>query len=607
MIEKPIEKEQLSHVSLFLSFLPLFQKLEEPLLKDLAASMTLIYLDGGETLIRQGERDRSLFILWHGRLRVFKDGMSHAEICVGEIVGEIALLTGEPRTASVCAVRDSVLVKLAYEHFKRFEKSHPEGVARIAKTAIGRLIHSHHPIQPGENTVTIAVSPAGDSNHTPFAYRLVEELNKQQPTFLVNADACDCHFKRKIAQAGIDLPESIDINNWLTALEMNYRYIILETDQQKTPWTSRCIRQADMLFFVAEEGRNCRHNPIEEGIYQNQYDAFAPKTVIVFIHPDGKKEINGTHYWLQTRDIEGYHHLHLGSEADFARLIRFITGTAFGLVLNGGGMRGFAHVGVLKALEELRIPIDFIGGCSIGAAIGGTYARVGLEESINICHMKDLPHTSTDYTFPAVALLKGKNVCDFYRKIYGDDYIEDLKTLFFCVSSDLTFSKLQVHDRGILWEAVRASSSIPAVYPPMYNEEGGMLVDGALINNMPVDVMRTHLRGGKILAVDCNIEPLHRNKIIKQPWLSGWKLFFQRMLPYYKQHVEFDNIFKIIRSSFMFSSKKSQEDMKHDADYLIEIETTRFGVLRMQEMDEIIDIGYRSAMEQLPPQLERIS
>ncbi len=607
MIENPIEKEQVPDVAHFLSLLPLFQKLGGPLLNELASSMSLVHLEGGETLIRQDGRDRTLFILWHGRLRVYKSEAVQAEISVGEIVGEVSLLTGEPRTATVLAIRDSVLIKLDHDHFKNFENIHPEGVARIAKTAINRLIRTHHPVQPGENTVTITVAPAGNSNHVPFVRRLAQELNKREPTLLVNAAMCDRHFNREVAQTEIDRPESIKINNWLTSLESTYRYILFETDHLKTPWTKRCVRQADMLYLVAEEGKEDRHNEIEEGIYNKRHETLVPKTVMVFVHPDGKNAINGTHRWLQTRDIQGYHHLHLGSDADFARLIRFITGSAFGLVLNGGGMRGFAHVGVLKALEELRIPIDYIGGCSIGAAIGATYARVGLEESINICRLKELPRTSNDYTFPAVALLKGKNVCDFYQKIYGQDYIEDLKTPFFCVSSDLTRCKLHVHEKGLIWEAVRASSSIPAVYPPMYDDSGGMLVDGALINNMPVDVMRKFLRGGKILAVDCNIEPLHQNKIIKQPWLSGWKLCFQRMLPFYKQRAEFDNIFKIIRTAFMFSSEKNQDAMKRDADYLIEIETMQFGVLKMQEMEAIIELGYRSAMEQLPRQLEQAS
>lgn len=612
MIENPIEKDQVDYVTHFLSWHPLFQALDKKLLKDLASSMKLIYLAGGEVLIHEGEQDRSLFVLWHGRLRVYKNGVVQSEIAVGdvaggEIVGEISLLTGEARTATVRAVRDSVLLKLDYEHFSQFEKVYPEGVAKIAKKALTRLIRTHHAIQPGENTVTITVVPSGDSNHVSFTKRLVQELNREKKlAILVNAELCERHFKRKIAQTKIDqAPDSTLINNWLISLENTYRYIIFETDHRYTSWTKRCLRQADMVYLVAESGKNPQNNEIEKAIFKESYDEVMPKRVMVLIHPDGKLAIQGTRKWLQFRDIGGYHHIQLGSDTDFARLVRFIKGNAFGVVLSGGGMRGFSHVGVLKALEELKIPIDYVGGCSIGAAIGAGYARLGLEQSLHICHMKELPRTSSDYTFPAVALLKGKKVCEFYQKIYGNDRIEDLKTPFFCVSSDLTHANLHIHDQGLLWEAVRASSSIPAVFPPMYNAQGGMLVDGALINNMPVDVMRQHLRGGKVLAVDCNTEPLPLSKVVKKPWLSGWRLFFQRTFPFSKKRMEFDNIFKIIHSSFMFSSEKSQKLMKQDADFLIEIETSRFAMLKLQEMDALIEEGYRSAMEQLPPQLEK--
>ncbi len=602
MIETPIEAPE--EATDFLATLDLFKKLDSPTLYDLVSSMTQVRLGGGMPLIKEGEKERTLYILWHGRLRVYKNQESTAEISVGEVVGEIALLSGKPRTATVLAVRDSILLKLDHDKFQYFEQIHPDGVAQIAKTAINRLVSKHHPVQPGENTVTITIAPAGNSNHRSFVHKFAQELSKIESTFVVTKEVCNQHFGRDVAQVPIDHPESLAIYNWLTSLENAYRFILYETDQELTEWTRRCLRQADSVFFIAEIKMQRRRNAIEEELYSQYLAPSTPNTVVIFVHPDKEDAIQGAHYWLETRPVTRYHHVHLDSDPDLARIIRFIRGNAFGIVLNGGGMRGFTHMGVLKALHDLNIPIDYVGGCSIGAAIGGIYAYVGLDESIKVCHLEELPSTSSDYTFPVVSLLKGKNVCEFYKKIYNGSYIEDLKIPFFCVSSDLTHSKLHVHDKGMLWEAVRASSSIPAVYPPMYDEkEGSMLVDGALMNNMPVDVMRKFLGGGRILAVDCNIEPLSENRVIKHPWLSGWKLAFQALL---HRRLKFDNIFKIVRTSFMFSSEKNQEQMKSDADYLIEIESQQFGVLKMQEVDALIDLGYRCAMEQIPAQLEKV-
>lgn len=589
MIEQLISEELRPKLLAFLSNLELFHSLDRPTLEDLIVRMKILQVQGGDKIIQEGECDRVLYILWLGRLRVYKQGFGVAEVAAGEIVGEIALLTGAPRTATVEAIRDSLLIKLELEEFHYFERLHPAGVAQIAKKAISRLISSRQS-QPGEKVVTLTAAPAGDSDPVAFLEHLTRALNQIGPTILINSALINQRFKEM---------DSLAIDQWLTSLEECYRFILYQTDSKLTYWTQRCLRQADMIFLVAEEGKNREINPIEEEIAKGR----ATK-LLIFAHTSASA-IKGTHLWHQMRPVDGYHHINLNEEKDFARLIRCMTGKAFGVVLNGGGMRGFAHIGVLKALEELKIPIDHIGGCSIGAAIGAAYARVGMKGAMEICFMKDLSRTSRDYTFPVVSLLRGKNVTHFFRKIYENDYIEDLKIPFYCVSTDLTEAKVHVHDRGRLWEAIRASTSIPAIYPPMYDEKGRMLVDGALLNNLPVDVMRNRLGGGRILAVDCNIEPLSQTKIIRQPWLSGWKLFFQQVFLAYKSQEKFNNIFKISYSALMLSSTRNEERAKQEADYLIEIETKRFGVLRLQEMDEIINLGYTSAMQQLPKQLKR--
>lgn len=607
MFEEQIHKEKLDHIVAFLSNIDLFKKLKKSAIKDLASSMTFVSLGGGEVIIRQGELDATLYILYHGRLRVFvkpegpqssQETTFIAEISAGQIVGEIAFLTNRPRTGTVRAIRDSLLLKLDKERFKQFEKYHPEEVIEMAKTALKRLANKPRPTTAGENIVSIAIAPAGDSDHRFFIRRFADELNKIKPTLLVNPELCNKHFGKNIAQTQLLESDHSKIIAWLQSLEDQYGYIVYETDRQMTPWTHRCLRQADRLLFVAEENIHPALNSIELTLFSDSSENLIYNEIVI-LHPDGK-EISGTNEWLKIRRVSGHHHLRIPEEEDWARLVRFLTGRAFGVVLNGGGARGYAHLGVLKALHELNIPVDFVGGTSMGAIIGAVYARFGLKKAVSLGrYFSD--NFRNDYTFPFIALLKGKFITHFYKKTFEDVCIEDTSTPFFCVSTNLTKGKLEIHDQGPLWFAIRASTSIPAVFPPIYDINGDMLIDGGVINNMPVDIMRNKMTGGKILAVNCtwNVGE-HRGIVLKDPWISGWKLFFQNLNPFNREKGKYDTIYGILFASMKLGSDDQQRRMEKEADYFIQFDTSKYGILEFNEEKTIVDIGYRGAMETLP-------
>ncbi|HEY4254839.1 MAG TPA: cyclic nucleotide-binding and patatin-like phospholipase domain-containing protein [Chlamydiales bacterium] len=609
MIERPIPKEEIPDIISFLASLDLFKKLDRGALEALVQEMTLASIGGGETFIHEGKEDPTLYILLQGRLRVYSASgegsdtfVDHADISVGEIVGEIAILTNFLRTASVRAVRDSLALKLNQKTFEAFEKSHPEEVVKIAKTAIRRVTHKPRPTQPGENVTTIAVIPAGKSNHVPFAERLAKELNQTKPTTLITKALCNERFSKEIAQAKLDEKESVEISQWFTSLEMQGGYLIYETDSEMTPWTERCIRQADRLFLVADSTLSPELNAIETELFNHK--TALSWVEMIFIHPKEETLIAGSNGWLVSRAVNNYHHLTLSS--DFARLCRFLTGKAFGVVLSGGGARGFAHTGALKALQKLGIPIDFIGGTSMGSVVAGGYAKLGLEKMLDICYSKDFRKISKDYTFPIVSLLKGKEVSLFYERTYGESYIEDLRTRFFCVSTNVTHLAQQIHTQGLLKTAIRASTSIPALYPPIYDEEGNMLVDGGIVNNLPVDVMRKLLGGGKILAIDCQILGKRApKKVSPHPWISGWKLLFQKINPFNKKKDLRDSLFDILRTSLGLSSLEKENRMGKEADFLLELDMSRYNLLDFKNAPQIVEIGYTQAMEKLPSILKK--
>jgi NTE family protein len=191
-----------------------------------------------------------------------------------------------------------------------------------------------------------------------------------------------------------------------------------------------------------------------------------------------------------------------GEASDYCRLARLISGTGRGLVLGGGGARGLAHLGVLRALEEAALPIDFVGGTSMGAIVAA-----GLAMGLNSAEI-DAQTTGffgrqnplSDYTLPYIALTRGARVDAGLSAQFGRAQIEDLWLPYFCVSSNLTTIDALIHRRGCLTDALRASIAIPGLLPPFCAPEG-VLVDGGMMNNLPADVMSAMQRG-PVLAVD---------------------------------------------------------------------------------------------------------
>lgn len=250
----------------------------------------------------------------------------------------------------------------------------------------------------------------------------------------------------------------------------------------------------------------------------------------------------------------------------------------------------------------------------MGALLAGGFALYGNSRSFEVAEKlygdKNTEKVFRDYTLPFISILKGKRISKFLQNLYEDTYIEDLRIPFFCCSSNLTQSKLHVHEKGLLWLAVRASISIPAVFPPIYDEEGNTLVDGGVINNLPVNIMRKSLRGGKVLAVSSLIlkeEELIKNVLhpdsLKRTWASGWRYFFRTKIMGMKP--DCDHMVNILRTAFFLSANQVQKEMAEEADYHFAVDTSQYGFLQFKNIDKLIEFGYQTAMEQVPSIMKR--
>jgi NTE family protein len=255
-----------------------------------------------------------------------------------------------------------------------------------------------------------------------------------------------------------------------------------------------------------------------------------------------------------------------------------------GLVLGGGGARGFAHIGVVKALAEAGVPFDSLGGVSMGAIVAaGLAAEWDIDELTD--RMREVFVTSrplSDFTVPLIALVRGKKVTSLLRDHF-EGLIEELAKPFFCISSDLTTGHVHEHRTGQLWRALRSSVALPGIMPPV-NSHGHLLVDGGVMNNLPVDLMRRR-RIGPLIASDVTGELDFSVRDSRYGERPVWRLLWQRMRGT-------PSIFDVLMRSGTLGSEAQRRLVREQADFLYEPPLPHLGPLDWRAFDRAVAEGY---------------
>ncbi len=476
----------------------LFSGLSAPERSALAGRLALRTLRRGDVLIQEGGPADALYVVVSGRFAVARGGRPEpvSEIGPGQPVGEIAFLTGGARTATVTAMRDSLVLALSRPEFDALVAAHPGIWGTLAATLARRLAAttSHAAAAaPQPRPRTICVIPAGGARMSaPFVAMLSDALSRRAPCAVLSGETAE---KRLGAADGFDSP---DVIARLNALEAAHAHVLLLADDTVTPWTGKAIRHADLVLAVAPHADDAAPNAAERTA---QRFVAPDATRLVLLHPRRGK-VAGTARWLAPRKVAMHHHVALDGTADVDRLVRFIEGRAVGLVAAGGGALAAAHTGVFKALAEAGFVFDIMGGTSAGAALAAAFLRDAAPEEIDaeLGEMFVANRALRRLTLPRYALLDHTVFDAELKRLFGEGDIEDLWLPFFAVSTNLTRYGLVAHRSGSLWRAIRASASIPALLPPVYTPEGDMLVDGCLLDNVPVRVMRDLKRGPNVVV-----------------------------------------------------------------------------------------------------------
>lgn len=579
----------------------IFEVAGEDALDDVRAAFQWRRLERGEVLFEEGAEADSVCVVASGRLeaRVRSiDGTARAvgEILPGETVGEMAVTTGRPRAATVVALRSSALYECERETFLALLRRHPVLNEHVFRVLAQRLDRANRNDTPVASRLSIAVVPLHDSVAAgAFVDPFLGALGSAGTVLRLDQDEVERRVGRAVYGAGERLAE-LRLMPWFEDQESMHDFVVYEADPDLSRWTRRCLSRADRIVMLADADASPDLSAVEAEMDRVLAGA-RPPVHLVLVHPEDREQLVGTARWLEPRTVRAHHHVRRGRPEDVERVFRLMTGRGLGLVLSGGGARGFAHIGVIGAFEKLGIPIDAVGGTSAGAAVGGHYA-MGLtpDEVREACrHSMVDRRPFKDYTLPVYSFVKRDSLDDVLRSAGGDRDLADTWIPFFCTSADLHSGDKVVHTRGLFWKAIRASISLPGIVPPVIDGDR-LLVDGGVLDNLPQAEM-VDFCGGRVIAVDVSGGTPAALDVAYEDLPSPWTVLWNRVLPWRKA-VRVPTLLDVLLRTATVSNT-GQLRTADGVELLIEPPVSEFGLLAFEEIDRIVDTSYDYAIEVL--------
>jgi len=567
-----------------------------------------VEVPAGEVLMEQGAPGDSAYLSVSGRFRVYmanEDGTQRIvrELGRGEVIGEMSLYTGEPRSATVVAIRDSVLAKLDKPQFEAMLARSPQASIALTRQIIGRLQtqHLHHPVPA---PVTVALLPVSEGVMLPdFAQRLARQLERFGRVRIVDAAA----IERGLNEPGVSLREGVEVERRLALaldrVEAEHDFVLLMANPGADEWTRRCIRHSDELLLVADAARSPAVHEIERECLASQSTRSEAAETLVLLHPPGTTMPRGMRQWVARRPVAGHVNLRPDREADVARLARLLSRNAVGLVLGGGGARGFAHLGIWRALHARGVEIDCVGGTSIGAAMAALIAAdPEVDRAIDIARSAFRGNPTGDYNLlPLMSLIKGRRVRAAIGRALdalagGPVDVEDLWKGFFCIASNYSQGHEQRLVSGDLGRALQASMAIPGALPPVIRD-GEILCDGGTFNNFPVDVMREMRGVGRVIGVDLGVRSARRLEFDDVP--GSWALLLDKLRPRRKRRYRLPSLVSYLLNITILYSISRQDEARRLTDLYFNPPLYRVGLLQWERFDAIVRQGEEHAAEVL--------
>lgn len=543
-----------------------FSSLSQDTLDKIAASCVQQEMRRGQYLFEEGEPRKALYIVAHGRLSTWSGRRRIGEVKAGQCLGDLALLKDGTHSTSAQAERDSSLLCLNRSDLEEIFHDNPKELLTLVLGITERLIEQPTRCERAP-TRSIAIAPLFEHSEVGrFCLNLQNQLHSRHSSALFPPS------------------DRVPEPSWFDQQEARYNTVLYQCSPELDDWSKRCLRQADRILVLGVAKHPRSLSPLER--YWADIPKAPARNMLVLL---GSGKRRGTSLWLKERRHLGVHHLNWGQKPD--RIARFLDGTALGLVLGGGGARGLAHVGVLQALEERKIEADLVCGTSMGGfvaalhASGRTAKRV--ESDMRWAWLEAGPFL--DFTFPLYSIVKGDRMIGRLHRLFGSAFIEDLPMPFFCMSSDITHACSVVHDHGPLVQWLAVGMSVPGVAPP-FPYKGSLLLDGGLLNNLPVSVASGY-DCGKILAV--NVDPKNQMAINTKDYEGSLAQQLWRKL---RGKTTAPHIFEILVRVTTLTNAASVAKLGDSIDHYIQPETGPYGLFDFHKADDIIAAGYQAGM-----------
>ena len=535
-------------------------------------------LPGGATLFSAGDVSDQLYFVRAGRLGAFRREQGHevqflGVIRPGEPAGEMSLIAGSPHSADVVALRDSEIIAVPRDVFLEACEADTAVMIELARLMMLRSRQAVTRGGVGEPSVFGFVSLGTPGPLRPLVERLALEIERLG--YLVTTIGAEAQTAP---------------TEWFSDVEKTHDFVLYVAESADSGWRLMVARQVDRLFRV---GRGDRTPPKIKATSEAPSPLQAQQLVdLVLLQPRDLDRPVGSEAWLDAAKPARLFHLRRDHEGDLQRLARVLTGQSVGLVLSGGGARAYAHVGAVRALRERGVPIDFVGGVSMGAVIAAGVAMGWSDEEMGRRIKEAFVDTSplADIALPLLAMTHGLKVNDRLAHHFGDTHIADLWLPFFCLSSNLTTGAYQMHRRGLLRRALRASISLPGILPPATDEQN-VLVDGAVMKNFPADVMRAS-QLGPIVGVDVTTGRSITADDVARPasvWRWIWSGEWRKGPP----------IVSLLMRAATVSTSRDLSAARDATDVLVMPDVSKVEIRDFSAYEPAVAEGYRATIEAL--------
>jgi NTE family protein len=527
----------------------------------LTAICSLMSVPGGVPLIQEGEQPEAIYIVVTGLFAACRPSADDQDTFLdrfgtGDVIGDTGFITGDTRSVTVRALRNSELLRISKQDLQSVTARNPGVLLAICSAVVRRLQRVQPASASPPRCRTLCFVPA---DATIDIKSVIEKIASRLETFgtvtLLSAEQT-----------------SGQTSAWFSEIERRFDFVLFQAEYSQTPWTRFCLRQSDRIVLLAQGDAEPTDCP---ALGLTRVDTHSAPLSLMLLW-NGAIAPAKTSDWLKLVNPSGHHHIR--SSQDIERASRLIAGRGRGLVLSGGGARALAHVGVIDALRQHDIPIDVIGGTSIGGVVAAVFAlEWDLTATIRSLAAAFNRRRFSDFAVPRTALYSERAFARTLGHCFREIAVEDSPIPLFCVSTNLTAGISAVHRTGRLLTWLRATTAVPGMCPPIV-EQNAVYVDGGVLNNLPTDAIRD-FGVASAIAVDVG------SSLEAQARSDG-----ESGLP---------NILNLLWRVGTIGSDAAASQKRRDGDVVLKPELGNMGLFDWNAYERAIAAGYQAVLNNL--------